>query len=207
MERATLFIGIAGGTSSGKTSLAEAIRARLGDRRAVLISHDAYYVDPSELPFEERTRINYDHPDSYETSLLIEHLEALGSARSVPRLAYDYVEHARVDTGERIEPRPIILIEGNLVLALPTLRSRFDVKIYVDADADVRVLRRIARDIRDRGRTLESVTAQYLESVRPMHLEFMGPSRRHADLVVPEGAHNETAVNLLIAGIQAMADD
>lgn len=205
MKPTPFFIGIAGGTSSGKTSLAKAIRDELGSDQAVLLSHDAYYVDPSVLPFEERTRINYDHPDAYETSLLIEHLSALESFESVPRLAYDFVEHARVNTGDRVEPRPIVLIEGNLVLAVAPLRERFDLKIYVDADADVRVLRRIARDIQDRGRTLESVTHQYLESVRPMHLEYMGPSRRFADLVVPEGAHNETAVSLLIAGIRAMA--
>ncbi len=171
---------------------------------AILLSQDAYYVDPSHLPFEERTRINYDHPDSYETSLLLEHLDALKAGRSVPRLAYDYVAHARVDTGELIESAPVILLEGIMVLAEKTLRARFDMKLFVDTDADVRILRRLARDIKDRGRTLESVTKQYLESVRPMHLQFTEPSKRYADLIVPEGAHNDVALDLVVARIQEL---
>jgi len=202
-----LFIGIAGGTSCGKTSIAKAIRERIGEERTLVLSHDAYYYDPSTLPFEERTRINYDHPDAYETELLLEHLDGLSTGQAVPRLSYDYVEHVRVDDGSRIEPRPVVIVEGNLVLAIESLRNRFGLKLYVDTDADVRVLRRIARDIEDRGRTLESVTRQYLESVRPMHLEFMEPSRRHADVVIPHGAHNEIALGLIIAGIRELTPE
>ena len=199
-----VLIGLAGGTGSGKTSLARSIVRRIGVDNAVLLSQDAYYVDPSHLPFEERTKINYDHPDSYETSLLLEHLDALKAGRAVPRLVYDYVEHARVDTGELIESAPVILLEGIMVLADKALRERFDMKLFIDTDADVRILRRLARDMRDRGRTLESVTKQYLESVRPMHLQFTEPSKRHADLIVPEGAHNDVALDLVVARIQEL---
>jgi len=170
----------------------------------VLLSQDAYYFDPSHLPFEERTRINYDHPDAYETSLLLQHLDALKVGQSVPRFVYDYVEHARVDTGELIEPRPVILLEGIMVLAEKQLRERFDIKLFIDTDADVRLLRRLSRDISDRGRTLESVTHQYLESVRPMHQEFTEPSKRYADLIIPEGAHNNVALDLVVARIQVL---
>ena len=182
-----VLIGLAGGTGSGKTSFARSIVRRIGKKKAILLSQDAYYVDPSHLPFEERTKINYDHPDSYETNLLLEHLDALKAGQSVPRFTYDYVEHARVDTGKAIEPTPVILLEGIMVLAEESLRDRFDMKLFIDTDADVRILRRLARDMRDRGRTLESVTKQYLESVRPMHLQFTEPSKRYADLIVPEG--------------------
>lgn len=200
----SVLIGIAGGTGSGKTSFARSIVRRIGEDNAVLLSQDAYYVDPSNLPFEERTKINYDHPDSYETSLLLEHLDALKAGRSIPRLAYDYVEHVRVDTGELIESAPLILLEGIMVLADTTLRERFDMKLFIDTDADVRILRRLARDMRDRGRTLESVTKQYLDSVRPMHLQFTEPSKRYADLIVPEGAHNDVALDLVVARIQEL---
>ena len=197
----SIVIGLAGGTGSGKTSFAEALAERVGRENTVLLSQDAYYRDPSHLPFEEREKINYDHPDAYETELLLEHLDALKSGRAVPRLAYDYVEHARVRTGERIEPRPVILLEGIMVLAEPRLRERFDIKLFIDTDADVRILRRLARDMHDRGRSLESVTAQYLESVRPMHLQFTEPSKRYADLVIPEGAENAVALDLVVARV------
>lgn len=200
----SVLIGIAGGTGSGKTSFAHSIVSRIGEDSAVLLSQDAYYVDPSNLPFEERTKINYDHPDSYETSLLLEHLAALKAGRSVPRFAYDYVEHARVETGELVEPAPVILLEGIMVLAEEALRERFDMKLFIDTDADVRILRRLARDLRERGRTLESVTKQYLESVRPMHLQFTEPSKRYADLIIPEGAHNDVALDLVVARIQEL---
>ena len=176
----------------------------MGADKAILLSQDAYYFDPSHLPFEERTKINYDHPDAYETSLLIEHLDALKSGQSVPRLAYDYVEHARVDTGELIESRSVVLLEGIMVLAEEALRERFDMKLYIDTDADVRILRRLARDLSDRGRTLESVTEQYLESVRPMHLQFTEPSKRYADLIIPGGAENDVALDVVVARIREL---
>ena len=199
-----VLIGLAGGTGSGKTSFARSIVRRIGKKKAILLSQDAYYFDPSHLPFEERTKINYDHPDSYETSLLLEHLDALKAGQSVPRFTYDYVEHARVDTGKAIKPTPVILLEGIMVLAEEPLRDRFDMKLFIDTDADVRILRRLARDMRDRGRTLESVTKQYLESVRPMHLQFTEPSKRYADLIIPEGAHNDVALDLVVARIQEL---
>ena len=199
-----VLIGIAGGTSSGKTSFAKAIVDRIASPRIVLLSQDAYYVDPSSLPFEERTRINYDHPDAYETELLLEHLDALKAGEPVPRLSYDYVEHARVVTDERVEPEPVILLEGIMVLVDQRLRERLDMKIYIDTDADVRILRRLPRDIRDRGRTLESVTEQYLASVRPMHLEYTEPSKRYADVIVPGGAQNVCALDTVIARIREL---
>lgn len=200
----TTLVGLAGGTSSGKTSFARSIVRRIGDDKAVLLSQDAYYFDPSHLPPDDRAKINYDHPDAYETSLLIEHLDALKNGQPIPRLVYDYVEHARVNTGKTIEPRPVILLEGIMVLADEALRDRFDMKLFIDADADVRILRRLARDVRDRGRTIDSVTKQYLESVRPMHLQFTEPSKRYADLVIPEGAHNDIALDLVVARIQEL---
>jgi len=202
-----VLIGIAGGTGSGKTSFARSIVRRIGERNAVLLSQDAYYVDPSHLPFEERAKINYDHPDAYETGLLLDHLEALKSGGAVPKLAYDYVEHARIETGDVIDPAPVILLEGIMVLVESALRERFDMKLFIDTDADVRLLRRLGRDVRVRGRTLESVTHQYLESVRPMHLEFTEPSKRYADLIIPEGAHNDVALDLVVARIQELLTD
>ena len=200
-----IVIGIAGGTSCGKTSFAKEIADRMGPDKIALLSQDAYYVDPSPLPFEERAKINYDHPDAYETELLLEHLDALRRGQAVAELAYDYVEHARVVTGRQVEPRPIILLEGIMVLVSQALRERFDIKLFIDTDADVRILRRLSRDVEARGRTIESVTKQYLESVRPMHLEFTEPSKRYADLVIPRGARNDVALDLVMARIAELA--
>ncbi len=194
-------IAIAGGTSSGKTSFAKEIANRMGPDKVVVLSQDAYYVDPSPLPFEERAKINYDHPDAYETELLVEHLDALKAGKAVSRLAYDYVAHARVVTGENVEPRPVVLVEGIMVLVDARLRERFDIKLFIDTDADIRILRRLARDVQNRGRTIESVTKQYLESVRPMHVDFTEPSKRYADLIVPKGARNIVALDFVAARI------
>ena len=200
-----IVIGIAGGTSSGKTSFAKEIADRMGPDKVVVLSQDAYYIDPSPLPPAERAKINYDHPDAYETELLLEHLDTLKAGEAVPRLAYDYVEHARVVTGENVEPRPIILLEGIMVLVDERLRERFDIKLFIDTDADVRILRRLTRDVQDRGRTIASVTKQYLESVRPMHLEFTEPSKRNADVIIPRGASNDVALDLVAARIAELA--
>jgi uridine kinase len=194
-------IGVAGGTASGKTTFARAIAARVGTEKVAILSQDAYYHDPSHLPFEERTRINYDHPNAYDTELLTSHLDALKRGEAVARLGYDFVAHARVVLEGQVEPRPIVLLEGILILEDPRLRDRLDIKIFIDTDADVRVLRRLRRDIEERGRTLESVTHQYLETVRPMHLEFTEPSKRYADLIVPQGARNEVALDLVTARV------
>jgi uridine kinase len=194
-------IGVAGGTASGKTTFARAIAARVGPEKVAILSQDAYYHDPSHLPFEERTRINYDHPRAYDTELLTSHLDALKRGEAVPKLGYDVVVHARVVLDGRVDPRPIVLLEGILILEDQRLRNRLDIKIFIDTDPDVRVLRRLRRDIEERGRTLESVTRQYLETVRPMHLEFTEPSKRYADLIVPQGAENEVALDLVTARV------
>jgi uridine kinase len=198
----TAVIGIAGGTNSGKTSFAKAVANRVGASSAAILSQDAYYHDPSHLPFEERARINYDHPSAYDSDLLLSHIDALKRGESVPRLAYDFVNHARVLLEGLLDPRPILLLEGILILEDPRLRERMDIKIFIDTDADVRILRRLERDIAERGRTLDSVIRQYLETVRPMHLEFTEPSKRYADLIVPTGAANRVALDLVVARVQ-----
>lgn len=197
-------IGLAGGTSSGKTSFARAIVERIGPERVLLLSQDSYYHDPSTLPPEQRARINYDHPNAYDTDLLLSHLAALRRGERVPRLAYDYVAHARINLDEELEPRSLVLLEGILVLDDARVRALLDIKIYIDADADVRLVRRFRRDILERGRTVESVGRQYLDSVRPMHLAYTEPSRRHADLIVPEGAENRVALDLVVARIEEL---
>lgn len=182
-----LVIGIAGGSGSGKTTIAEALHRDLGPERSVLVLHDAYYRDQSHLSDEERARVNYDHPDSLETELLVAHLGLLVAGERVERPVYDFTTHSRRAETVAIEPVPVILVEGVLSLADPALRELMDLKIYVDTDADIRFIRRLRRDIDERGRTIDSVFRQYLESVRPMHVEFVEPSRAHADLVIPEG--------------------
>jgi uridine kinase len=204
MSDVAAVIGLAGGTSSGKTTFARAIVERVGPERVLLLSQDSYYHDPSRLPLEERARVNYDHPGAYDTDLLLSHLTALRRGQRVPKLAYDYVAHARVTHDDELEPRALVLLEGILVLADPRVRDLLDIKIYIDADADVRVVRRFRRDILERGRSIESVSRQYLDSVRPMHLAYAEPSRRHADVIVPEGAENRVALDLVVARIQEL---
>lgn len=182
-----LVIGIGGGSGSGKTTIAEAMHGELGPDRSVLIFHDAYYRDHSDLLLAERSRLNYDHPDALETELLTAHLRELLAGRPVHRPVYDFRSHARSTETVEVQPAPVILLEGVLVLADAELRDLMDLKIFVDTDADLRLLRRLKRDIDERGRTLESVHRQYVETVRPMHIEFVEPSRAHADLVIPEG--------------------
>jgi uridine kinase len=181
-----VIIGIAGGSGSGKTTIAESLVEGLAGRAAV-IQHDAYYRHMPELSFEERSQVNYDHPASLETELLVEHLVALRSGKSVEKPAYDFSSHLRSDQVVRIEPSPVIVVEGILVLAEPELCAELDLKVFVDTDADIRLARRIERDIEERGRTLSSVIAQYFASVRPMHVEFVEPSKGHADVVIADG--------------------
>lgn len=202
MSESRVVIGIAGGTGSGKTSFANAVIEAMGEENTVLIPQDAYYHDHRELALEERAKVNYDHPRAYDTELLIHHLGELKSGRPVPRLAYDYVLHARKELPGLVEPKRVILLEGILVLEDARLRRLLDIKIYIDTDPDVRLVRRLRRDILDRGRTLEMVMQQYLESVRPMHLEFVEPSKRYADLIVPEGAQNQVALDLVVARLR-----
>lgn len=198
-----LIIGIAGGSGSGKTTLAERIAAHFGDRVAVL-RHDDYYKAQSALSLSERATLNYDHPDAFETDLLVRHLTALSQGEEVDAPIYDYTVHDRSGNTRRVEPRDVILLEGILILSDEALRALLDIKLYVDTDADVRILRRIARDVKGRGRSLDSVISQYLATVKPMHEAFVEPSKKHADVIVPEGGENAVAFALIIARLEAL---
>lgn len=197
-----VFIGIAGGTGSGKTTVARAIYDRVGRDRIEWISHDSYYREFEGLTPDELHRINFDHPDSLESELLARHIDVLrkGSAVDVP--VYDFAAYARKAETQRVEPRKVVIIEGILVLAEPELRRRIDIKLFVDTPSDIRFMRRLMRDIRSRGRSLESVVEQYLTTVRPMHEEFVEPSKRYADLIIPEGGENQVALDAITARVE-----
>ena len=195
-----IVIGIAGGSGSGKTTLMKNLIARFHDEVTVL-SHDNYYRPYDNLPIEERKKVNYDHPDAFETSLLVEHLKALKAGRSIQCPVYSYVDHNRTDETVEVFPTKVIIVEGILIFQDPTLRDMFDIKIFVETDADVRILRRALRDIRDRGRTLESVITQYLTTVKPMHEQYVEPSRKYADIIVLEGGHNLVALDMIMQRI------
>ncbi len=200
----SILIGIAGGTGSGKTSFARKLLARLGAERCLLIAQDAYYKDGSALDPGARAAVNYDHPDAFDTSLLVDDLRDLKAGRPVPHLTYDHAAYTRRVLSDPLPPRPVLLLEGILILAEEPLRRLMDIKLFIDTDADVRILRRLDRDIAERGRSFQSVSRQYLQSVRPMHLEFVEPSKRYADLIVPEGAENEVALEAVLARANAM---
>ncbi|RAV05658.1 uridine kinase [Paenibacillus sp. YN15] len=197
-----LVIGIAGGTGSGKTTVARRLLKRIGTEHVALISQDSYYKHQPHLTKEERAQVNYDHPNSFDNELLIEHLQALRRGESIRVPVYSFSEHIRTDKTIALAPTPVVVLEGILVLADEPLRKEMDIKVFVDTDADVRVLRRINRDMRERGRTFDSVFAQYLNTVKPMHEAFIEPSKRYADLIVPEGGENEIAVTLLASRIE-----
>lgn len=200
--RHPLLIGVAGGSGSGKTTVAEEIVRRIGPDRLVSVHQDRYYRDLSHLDLEERARHNFDHPDAMEEELMVEHLELLRSGSAAPLPVYDFARHVRTDRIEPAEPRPVILVEGILILAAAAIRNLLDIKLFVDTDPDVRLIRRIRRDLAERGRTVESVTGQWMETVRPMHLEFVEPSKRWADLIIPEGGFNTVALDLVISRIE-----
>jgi uridine kinase len=202
----TLVIGVAGGTGSGKTTVAAEIVRRVGGDQIVVLTHDRYYLDLAGLSEHELAHHNFDHPLALDTPLMVQHLRSLrrGAAASLP--VYDFTRHVRSRQVERMQSRPVILVEGILVLAEPALRSLMDIKLYVDTDADVRFIRRLRRDVRDRGRSVDSVVHQYLETVRPMHLEFVEPSKRWADVIIPEGGHNIVALDLVISRIEQLLD-
>jgi len=202
-----LCIGIAGGTGSGKSTIARNIAAALPPSRVATIDHDSYYRDRSDLDFDERTALNFDHPDSLETELLVSHLRALREGRAVEVPSYDFVRHARRVETRRIEPTPVVIVEGILVFVEPALRAELDIKIFVDTDADLRVFRRIRRDIEQRGRTFQAVRDQYYKTVRPMHLQFVEPSKRWADLIIPEGGENRVALDLIIGRLQNLVGE
>ncbi|MCK4451845.1 MAG: uridine kinase [Anaerolineae bacterium] len=202
-----ILIGVAGGTGSGKTTVANQILQRVGTEHITYIPHDAYYRDHSHLPSRLRKQVNFDHPDSLETELLIEHLKILRVGRAVEIPIYDFTTHTRTQRTRHVKPAPVILVEGILVFAEPELRALFDVKLYVDTDADVRFIRRLRRDIEERGRSVESVCEQYLSTVRPMHLEFVEPSKRYADVIIPEGGFNEVAIEMVAARIRGLLEE
>ncbi|MCA2000477.1 MAG: uridine kinase [Chloroflexi bacterium] len=199
-----LVIGIAGGSGSGKTTVAREILNRVGAGRIAYLQHDSYYKDLSGLPPALRAEVNFDHPNSLETELLIEHVRALRRYQPVEAPIYDFSTHSRTDKTFTVAPRGVILVEGILIFVEAELRKLFDIKIFVDTDSDIRFIRRLYRDITERGRTTESVIKQYQETVRPMHLEFVEPSKRYADIIIPEGGHNLPALDMVVARIESL---
>lgn len=198
-----LVIGIAGGTGSGKTTVAMAILERTGADQVAYIQHDSYYRDLSDLPPAQRENTNFDHPNSLESDLMITHIRQLKAGEAVEVPNYDFTKHARKSETQRVEARSIILVEGILLFTEAKMRELIDIKLFVDTDADIRFIRRLQRDILERGRTTESVIKQYQTTVRPMHLEFVEPSKRYADLIIPEGGYNQVAMDVVLARIEA----
>lgn len=202
--RGPVVIGVAGGTGSGKTTVVREIVRSIGQDDVVVIQHDSYYRDRSQIPPSERSLINYDHPDALETSLCIQHIQALREGHSVEVPVYDFATHTRLTNSILIRPHEVIIVEGILILVDAALRQLLDMKIFVDTDADVRFIRRLQRDVTERSRTVEAVIQQYLDSVKPMHFEFVEPSKRFADVILPEGGFNRVAVDMLIRNIRSM---
>lgn len=199
-----LVIGIAGGSGSGKTTVAQEILQRVGPDRIAYIQHDSYYKDLTGLPPAQRAEVNFDHPNSLETDLLTTHIEELKQGKTIEVPIYDFSTHSRTDKTFTVNPRGVIIVEGILIFVEAILRSLFDVKIFVDTDADIRLIRRMQRDITERGRTAESVIKQYQSTVRPMHLEFVEPSKRYADVIIPEGGFNTAALDMVVARIESL---
>lgn len=198
-------IGVAGGSGSGKTTVVRRIVESLGTEQVSLLEHDRYYRDRGDLRLEERAALNYDHPDSLETDLLVRHVNALRGGQSVEVPIYDFARHAREPGTGAVQPRRAIIVEGILIFTDPELRRLLDVKVFVDADDDTRFIRRLQRDLAHRGRTVESVIDQYLGTVKPMHLEFVEPSKRYADIIIPLGGHNTVAIDMLLTLIRSLA--
>jgi uridine kinase len=199
-----IIIGVAGGSGSGKTTVVREIIRSLGADQVAVIHHDSYYRDSSHLPLQERMGINYDHPDALETELLVRHLQELVSGKSVEIPIYDFTTHARSTNGQRTDPRKVIIVDGLLILFDRDLRELMDIKVFVDTDSDLRFIRRLTRDLRERGRSVESVTDQYVATVRPMHLEFVEPSKRYADIILPEGGQNLVGIDMLVTKIRSI---
>ena len=204
MIKEPLVIGIAGGTGSGKTTISNLIIDRVGRENIASLSHDAYYRDMVNLPLKKRAKVNYDHPDSLESELLVDQIKELKRGNTIHMPVYDFTTHSRKQETITINPQPVILVDGILIFVEKDLRKLFDVKIFVDTDADLRFIRRLERDISERGRTQESVIKQYLKTVRPMHLEFVEPSKRYADVIIPEGGMNQVALDMVTARIEAL---
>ena len=199
----TIVIGIAGGSGSGKTTLADTLVSYFGENEVSILRHDNYYKRNDDLSYEERAKLNYDHPDAFDTELLCEHIRQLKAGRPIDMPVYDYSVHNRSEKTIRIQPNPVIILEGILILAEPRLVELMDFKIFVDTDADERILRRIIRDVNDRGRSLDSVIRQYRETVKPMHDQFVEPSKRTANIIIPEGGRNEAAMQVIVELIRS----
>ncbi|MDA0371012.1 MAG: uridine kinase [Actinomycetota bacterium] len=199
-------IGVAGGTCSGKTTVTERLVELVGSSHLALIKQDAYYIDRAHQPFDERTKANYDHPDAFDWNLTFDQLSTLLTGRGVDVPVYDYPNHTRASEVIRVEPTRIVVFEGILALYDERLRELFDLRIFVDTDADVRLIRRLERDVRDRGRTPESIMRQYMTTVRPSHLQFIEPTKRHADVIIPEGGHNDRALDVLVARVNSLVN-
>ena len=199
-----IVVGIAGGSGSGKTTVVHRILDRVGWDRIAYLPHDAYYKDASHLPWEERIHLNYDHPNSLDNDLLITHIHMLMRGEAVDTPIYDFSRHIRSEKTRRVLPSPVILVEGILVFADERLREMMDIKLYVDTPADIRFIRRLLRDINERGRTVQSVVEQYQSTVRPMHMEFVEPTKVYADIIIPEGGHNDVAMEMVIGRIETL---
>ncbi|PAD21892.1 uridine kinase [Terribacillus saccharophilus] len=204
MEKKPIIIGVAGGSGSGKTSVTRSIYKRFTDKTILVIEQDSYYKDQSHLPFEKRLNTNYDHPFAFDNELLMQHLQALGEQQSIEKPIYDYKIHTRSEETIPVEPKDVIILEGILILEDERLRDMMDIKVFVDTDADLRIIRRLLRDIKERGRTIDSVIEQYVNVVRPMHLQFIEPTKRYADIIIPEGGENHVAIDLMSAKIETI---
>lgn len=199
-------IGVAGGTGSGKSTLVKRLQEAFRDDDVATLCHDYYYKGHPELSYEERTKLNYDHPQAFDTDMLVEHIRALKNNVPIERPVYSFVEHNRTEETVPVKPSKVIIIDGILIFENKELRDLMDIKVYVDTDADIRLARRILRDVRDRGRSMESVITQYTTTVKPMHEEFVEPSKRYADVIIPEGGFNSVAVAMLIQNIRSIVD-
>jgi len=199
-----LVIGVAGGSGSGKTTVTRAIVERVGAQRIALLPHDAYYSDLSHMPFEERHRVNFDHPNAFDNGLYLAHIDALIAGQAVALPSYDFATYTRQPEVLPVPPQPVVLLEGILIFADADLRARMNIKLFVDAESDLRIIRRLQRDMIERGRSAESVIEQYLKTVRPMHLEFVEPSKRYADIIIPRGGLNAIAIDMIAARIELM---
>ena len=204
MNPKPIVFGVAGGTASGKTTVARSILDQVGAHRVAYLPHDAYYRDMSHLPLEQRAQQNYDHPDALESDLLARHIRELCAGRAIQLPVYSFADYTRKPETVTVEPAPVILVDGILIFAEPELRALMDIKIFVDVEADIRLIRRIERDTRERGRTLDSTIFQYLDTVRPMDLEFVQPSRRYADVILPGGGQNRVAIEMVVARLHAI---
>ncbi|CAM3934373.1 uridine kinase [Mesobacillus thioparans] len=206
MDRKPVVIGVAGGSGSGKTSVTKAIYDSFKSQSILMIEQDYYYKDQSHLPMEERLKTNYDHPLAFDNDLLIEHIQKLLRHEAVEKPVYDYAIHTRSSEVIHVEPKDVIILEGILILEDERLRDLMDIKLYVDTDADLRIIRRLLRDIKERGRSMDSVIEQYVNVVRPMHNQFIEPTKRYADVIIPEGGHNHVAIDLMVTKIQTILE-